>query len=275
MSWIDSIVLGIIQGLTEFLPVSSSGHLAIAGTLFGLSGEENLAFAILVHIATVLSTIIILWGEVSGLFKGFVSFRWNDETKMITKLLLSMIPVGVVGLFFRDTVEAFFGNGLLFIGLMLLLTSLLLSLASAPHRLSWFRRFRQNDTISFLDAFLIGLAQACAVMPGLSRSGTTIATGILLGIDKEKVTRFAFLMVILPVLGEMVLDTMKMIKGDVSAFSSLPLSAMIGGFIAAFLSGLFACKWMINLVKKGKLAYFSLYCLVAGLFVIFYSYFNR
>ena len=283
MSWIESIVLGIIQGLTEFLPVSSSGHLAIAGTLFGLSGEENLAFAILVHIATVLSTIIILWGEVSGLFKGLVMFRWNDETKMVSKLLLSMIPVGIVGLLFKNTVEKLFGSGLLLIGLMLMLTALLLLISyisgsNQPFPFSKFPRIPripQKETISFRDAILIGLAQACAVMPGLSRSGTTIATGILLCIEKEKAVKFAFLMVILPVLGETLLDLMKVMKGSVTAFSSLPVSAMIGGFAAAFLSGLFACKWMIALVKKGNLAYFVIYCLVVGLSVVIYSYFNR
>ena len=266
MSWIEGLILGFIQGLTEFLPVSSSGHIAIAGTFFGLSGEENLTFAILVHIATVLSTIVVLWGEVSGLFKGLFVFRWNDETKMVSKLLLSMIPVGVVGLFFKDTVEAFFGSGLLFVGCMLLLTAALLLVSYIP-------RPRLKEEISFRDAFLIGLAQACAVLPGLSRYGTTIATGIWLGNKKENAAKFAFLMVILPVLGETLLDLMKVLKGDVSVFSSFSAAAMISGFVAAFLSGLIACKWMINLVKKGKLVYFAIYCIVAGLFVIIHSLF--
>jgi len=266
MSWIEGVILGIIQGLTEFLPVSSSGHLAIAGAFFGLTGEENLAFAILVHIATVLSTIIVLWGEVSGLLRGLFAFRWNDETKMVSKLLLSMIPVGVVGLFFKDTVEVFFGSGLLLVGFMLLLTAALLLI-------SYFPRPRLKEEISFLDSFLIGLAQACAVMPGLSRSGTTIATGIWLGNKKENAAKFAFLMVILPVMGESLLDVMKVFKGDVSVFSSFSVAAMIGGFAAAFLSGLIACKWMINLVKKGKMLYFAIYCIIAGLFVIIYSLF--
>ena len=264
MSWIEGLVLGFIQGLTEFLPVSSSGHLAIAGAYFGLSGEENLAFAILVHIATVLSTIIVLWGEVSGLFKGFIAFKWNDETKMVSKLLLSMIPVGIVGLFFKDTVEHFFGSGLLFIGCMLLLTATLLLVSYRPLP-------QRKEGISFLDAIIIGLAQACAVLPGLSRSGTTIATGIWLGNKKENVAKFSFLMVILPVLGETFLDLVKVMKGSESIFSNFSVAAMVCGFSAAFLSGLVACKWMLNLVKKGKLIYFALYCAVAGLFVIIHS----
>jgi undecaprenyl-diphosphatase len=264
MNWIEGIVLGIIQGLTEFLPVSSSGHIVIAGSLFGLTGEENLAFAVLVHIATVLSTIIILRSELLALFKGLVSFQWNEETQMVSKLILSMIPVGIVGLFLKDAVEVFFGSGLIFVGCMLMLTAVLLLISHYP-------KFRPKEEISFRDALIIGLAQACAVMPGLSRSGTTIATGLWLGNKKEKVAKFSFLMVILPVLGESFLDIIKILKGSVSVFSSIPVAAMAGGFIAAFLSGLIACKWMIDLVKKGKLVYFSFYCLLVGLFVIIYS----
>jgi undecaprenyl-diphosphatase len=267
MGWLEGIVLGIIQGLTEFLPVSSSGHLAIAGTFFGMSGEENLAFAVLVHIATVISTVIVLWGDIAGLFKGLFAFKWNDETKMVSKLLVSMIPVGFVGLFFKDAVEMLFGSGLFLIGGMLILTAVLLLISSYP-------RFRQKEEISFRDACIIGVAQACAVLPGLSRSGTTIATGLWLGNKKEKIAKFSFLMVILPVLGETFLDVMKLIKGDASVFTSISATAMIGGFAAAFLSGLFACKWMIGLVRKGKLKYFAYYCIGVGLFVIIYSLFT-
>jgi undecaprenyl-diphosphatase len=267
MSWIEAIVLGIIQGFTEFLPVSSSGHLAIAGTLFGMTGEENLTFAILVHVATVLSTIVVLWNEIADLFRGFFSFRWNNDTQYVCKLLLSMIPVGIVGLFFKDTVEGFFGGGLTLIGCMLLLTALLLTA-------SYFARPRRQKNISFRDAFIMGLAQACAVLPGLSRSGSTIATGILLGDKKEKVAKFSFLMVIIPVLGEAMLDTLKMWKGDETSTlaTTFPLSAMLVGFIAAFISGAIACKWMINMVKKGKLIYFAYYCTAIGLFAIIYSW---
>lgn len=265
MSWIEAIILGIIQGVTEFLPVSSSGHLTIAGTLFGMSGEENLTFAILVHVATVLSTIVVLWSEVAALFKGIFTFRWNNDTKYVCKILLSMIPVGIVGVFFKDTVECFFGSGLLLVGCMLLLTAFLLAV-------SYFAKPRQRESISFRDAFIIGIAQACAVMPGLSRSGSTIATGILLGNKKEHVAKFSFLMVIIPVLGEAFLDLLKMWKGDeASALATLPAGAMIGGFLAAFVSGVIACRWMINIVKKGKLIYFAYYCVAIGLFAIIYS----
>ena len=263
MNWIEALVLGVIQGLTEFLPVSSSGHLAMMGTLFGMSGEENLAFAVVVHAATVLSTICVLWVEVSTLFKGLFSFKWNSETRMVSKILLSMIPVGIVGLFFKKYVEAWFGSGFLFIGVMLLLTAALLTL-------SYYFKPRQKDEISFKDACLIGIAQACAVMPGLSRSGSTIATGLLLGIDKEKVAKFSFLMVIIPVLGEAVLDLK---KGHFS-MESLGISpwVLIVGFLAAFISGALACRWMIRLVKNSKLIYFACYCIAIGLFAVIFSF---
>lgn len=265
MSWIEAIVLGLIQGLTEFLPVSSSGHITIFGTLFGMSGEENLTFAIVVHTATALSTICVLWKEVAILFKSIFSFRWNDDTKMVCKILLSMIPVGIVGVFFKDYVEQLFGSGLLLVGVMLLVTAMLLAF-------SYYAKPRQKDSISFKDAFVIGIAQACAVLPGLSRSGSTIATGLLLGNKKEQVAKFSFLMVIIPILGEAFLD---LLKGDFSAGTSAisPVS-LICGFVAAFISGAIACKWMIQLVKKGKLIYFAYYCIIAGLFAIIYSYFS-
>jgi len=287
MNWIESIISGIIQGLTEFLPVSSSGHLTIAGTFFGLTGEENLAFAILVHIATVLSTIIILWKDIAGLFKGLFAFSWNSETKMVSKLILSMIPVGIVGVFFKDTVEAFFGSGLLLVGCMLILTAALLLISSCfvlgmqrhgfPSESDTLKDVDKTSCegeISFRDALIIGLVQACAVLPGLSRSGATIATGVWLGNNKEKVAKFSFLMVILPVLGQTLLDTMKMLKGEVSIFTTISAPAMICGFLAAFFSGLVACKWMIGLVKKGKMKYFAFYCIALGLLVIIFSLFN-
>jgi undecaprenyl-diphosphatase len=265
MNWIEAVVLGLIQGLTEFLPVSSSGHLTIAGTFFGLSGEENLAFAILLHVATVLSTLVVLRSEIAGIFKGLFPFRRNDEMKTVLKILLSMIPVGLVGLFFKDAVEELFGSGLLLVGSMLLLTAVLLAV-------SYFARPQQKEDISFRDAFLIGIAQACAVMPGLSRSGSTIAAGLLLGNKKEAVAKFSFLMVILPVLGEAMLDGLKILGGEGGAvFRMIPLSAMVCGFAASFLSGALACKWMIHLVKREKLIWFAYYCIAAGLLVIIYS----
>lgn len=262
MSWIEALVLGIIQGLTEFLPVSSSGHLIIGGEIFGLSGEENLTFAIVVHAATVLSTIVVLWSEVSTLFKGFFSFKWNKETQFVAKILLSMIPVCIVGLFFKDYVEALFGNGLLLVGCMLLITAALLAF-------SYYAKPRLKEEIGYKDAFLIGLVQACAVLPGLSRSGSTIAAGLLLGNKRELVAKFSFLMVIIPILGEAFLD---MLKGGFSAEASgISAVSLVVGFLAAFVSGALACKWMIKLVSKGKLIYFAYYCMFAGLCAVIYS----
>lgn len=262
MSWIEALILGIVQGLTEFLPVSSSGHLTIGSALLGLSGEENLTFAVAVHAATVLSTIVVLWKEVSLLFRGFFSFKWNKETQMVCKILVSMIPVGIVGLFFKDYVEAIFGSGLLIVGGMLLVTAALLAF-------SYYAKPRQKEEISFKDAFIIGIAQACAVLPGLSRSGSTIATGLLLGDKKEQVAKFSFLMVIIPILGEAFLDLMK--GGFSPQESGISAGALLTGFLAAFVSGTIACRWMINLVKNGKLVYFAYYCVAAGVFAIVYS----
>ncbi|MDR1644578.1 MAG: undecaprenyl-diphosphate phosphatase [Tannerellaceae bacterium] len=263
MNWIEALILGVIQGLTEFLPVSSSGHLVIGSTLFGLNGDENLAFAIVVHAATVLSTIVVLWSEISTLFKGLFRFKWNEETSSVAKILLSMIPVAIIGVCFKEDVEKLFGSGLLPVGCMLILTALLLAF-------SYYAKPRQKETLSFKDSFIIGIAQACAVLPGLSRSGSTIATGILLGNQKEQVAKFSFLMVIIPILGEAFLD---LIKGDFSAEASgLSAVTLLAGFLAAFATGAIACKWMINLVKKGKLIYFAYYCLIAGLCTVVYSF---
>ncbi|MCD7931953.1 MAG: undecaprenyl-diphosphate phosphatase [Tannerellaceae bacterium] len=262
MSWLEALILGIIQGLTEFLPVSGSGHLTIGSTLFGINGEENLTFNIIVHAATVSATIVVLHKEIIGLFKGLFKFQWNEETQMVCKLLLSAIPVGIVGLVFKKQVEALFGSGLLLVGCMLLVTACLLAFA-------YYAKPRQKEEISFKDALIIGLSQACAIFPGLSRSGTTIATGILLGDKKEKVAKFSFLMVIIPVLGESFLD---LAKGKFNpAESGISGVAMVIGFVAAFVVGAIACKWMISIVAKGKLIYFSYYCIAAGLLAIMYS----
>jgi undecaprenyl-diphosphatase len=255
MTVIEAIVLGIIQGLTEFLPVSSSGHIVIGSKLLGLSGEENLSFAIVVHAATVMSTIVILWGEIGKLLQGIFKFQWNEETQYISKIFLSMIPVLIVGLFFKEMVEQLFGSGLLLVGCCLLLTAALLSFA-------YFAKPRQKEKISWRDAFLIGISQAIAILPGLSRSGATISTGILLGNNKEKVAKFSFLMVLIPILGEALLD----MKGFLSVENATNLSPMVlmAGFLAAFITGCIACKWMISLVKKGKLIYFAIYCAIIG-----------
>lgn len=257
------MVLGIVQGLTEYLPVSSSGHLAIGSHLFGIEGEENLAFTVLVHVATVCSTLVVLWKEIDWILKGLFKFEMNAETKYFLNIVVSMIPIGIVGVFFKDAVEEVFGSGLLIVGCMLLLTAMLLIF-------SYFAKPRQREHISMKDAFIIGLAQACAVMPGLSRSGSTIATGLMLGNKKESLAQFSFLMVIPPILGEALLDVLKMVKGD-DAFGDISALPLVVGFVAAFVSGCVACKWMINIVKKGKLVWFGVYCAIAGAVTIICS----
>ena len=266
MEWFEALILGIIQGLTEYLPVSSSGHLAIGAHLFGLSGEENLTFTVAVHVATVLSTCVILWKEIVWLFTDLFKFKWNEGTRYIVNILISMIPVGIVGLFFKDKVEAIFGSGLLVVGICLMITATLLAF-------SYWARPRQRENISPLHAFIIGIAQALAVLPGLSRSGSTIATGLLLGNKKERLAQFSFLMVIPPILGEALLDVKDMAELGVSqAMAGLSPLALAVGFIAAFVSGFLACKWMIGIVKRGKLIWFALYCAIVGLATIILPY---
>lgn len=260
MSTIEALVLGLLQGLTEYLPVSSSGHLAIGAELFKIEGEKNLAFTVAVHVATVLSTFVILWSEIAWIVKGVFRFEMNDEMKYFFNILVSMIPVGIVGVFFKETVEKIFGSGLLIVGIMLLVTAALLTF-------SYYAKPRQREKIGLLDAFVIGLAQAAAVMPGLSRSGSTIATGLLLGNKKEKLAQFSFLMVIPPILGEALLDVLKAVKGE-EAFGGIDTLPLVVGFLAAFVSGCLACKWMINIVKKGKLVYFGVYCAIVGIITI-------
>ena len=258
MSEIEALILGLVQGLTEYLPVSSSGHLTIGSALFGIDGEQNLTFTILVHVATVLSTLVILWKEISWIFKGLFKFEYNEETKYTLNILVSMIPIGIVGVFFKDKVAEIFGSGLLIVGCMLLVTAALLAF-------SYFAKPRQKEKLSIADAFIIGLAQAVAVLPGLSRSGSTIATGLLLGNKKEKLAQFSFLMVIPPILGEALLDVVKAMKdGASAAVCDISLTSLVIGFVAAFVAGCLACKWMINIVKKGKLIYFAIYCAIVG-----------
>ena len=263
MSWIEALILGLVQGLTEYLPVSSSGHLAIGSEFFGIEGEENLAFTVAVHVATVLSTLVILWKEIDWIFRGLFKCQLNEETKYVLNIVVSMIPVGIVGVFFKDYVEDVFGSGLAIVGAMLLLTAVLLTF-------SYYAKPRQKAKISLRDAFIIGLAQACAVMPGLSRSGSTIATGLLLGNKKETLAQFSFLMVIPPILGEALLDVVKGLNGE-EAFGGIDALPLTVGFLAAFVSGCLACKWMINIVKKGKLIYFGIYCAIAGVLTLIYG----
>ena len=282
MEWFEALILGLIQGLTEYLPVSSSGHLAIGQALFGLQGEDNLTFTVAVHVATVLSTLVILWKEIDWIFRGLFKFEMNSETRYVINILISMIPIGTVGVFFKDYVEEVFGSGLLIVGCCLLFFFHLLHLPPFKTKIlltallltfSYYAKPRQKENISMKDAFIIGLAQACAVLPGLSRSGSTIATGLLLGDNKAKLAQFSFLMVIPPILGEALLDVMKMMKGE-AVTGGIPTLSLIAGFVAAFVSGCFACKWMINIVKKGKLIYFAIYCAIAGLVTIAFTLMN-
>lgn len=279
MNSLQALLLGLLQGLTEYLPVSSSGHLAIGAYLFGVDGEESMAFTIVVHVATVLSTLVILWREIVWILRGVwcqltgkVSAQsagssscssLNAETRYVINILISMIPVGIVGLFFKEQVEEIFGSGLTIVGIMLLVTAALLVF-------SYYARPRQRENISPLHAFLIGIGQALAVMPGLSRSGTTIATGLLLGNKKESMAQFSFLMVIPPILGEALLDVLKLMKGD-EAFGDIEFLPLAVGFLAAFVSGCAACRWMISIVRKGKLLYFGIYCALVALLVLFFA----
>lgn len=257
MEWFEALLLGIIQGLTEFLPVSSSGHLEIGKALLGVQTQDDLLFTVVVHGATVLSTIVVFWKEIVRLLKGLFRFKLNEETIYILKIGVSMIPILIIGLFFKEEVESLFGNGLTLVGCMLLLTALLLTLATYLGS--------GKREISFRDALIIGIAQCFAILPGLSRSGTTIATGLLLGNKKESVAQFSFLMVLIPILGENILT---LFSGELTT-SSIPTGSLIFGFLGAFLSGWLACKFMIGIVKKGKLTYFAIYCLIVGLLAIF------
>ena len=259
MTIVESIILGAVQGLTEFLPVSSSGHLQIAKALLGVEIEENLAFDTTLHAATVLSTIVILWPEIKRLVVGIFSRHFNEEQAYVLKILLSMIPIGIVGFALKDYLDAMLSSPyiLSIVGAMLLLTAALLSFA-------YYARPRQKENISYRDAFIIGLAQAVAAMPGLSRSGSTIATGLILGNKKEAMAQFSFLMVLAPILGEMLLN---IVKGEV-VFASIGVVPMIAGFVAAFVVGCLACKFMIDIVKRGKLIWFAVYCAVAGVVAI-------
>lgn len=259
MNWIEALILGIIQGLTEFLPVSSSGHLEIGKALLGVELQDNLTFDIVVHAATVCSTIVVFHKQIRGLFTGVLKLQWNSETQYIAKLLFSAVPVIFVGLFLEENVESFFTGNLILVGAMLLITATLLSF-------TYFAKSRDKN-ISFLDAFIIGIAQALAVMPGISRSGATIATALLLKNKREEAARFSFLMVLLPILGKAGLD---IVRGDM-VDETIRIFPLIVGFIAAFIIGLLACKLMIAIVNRSKLIYFALYCTVVAIITIAFS----
>ncbi len=276
MDWIDALIMGIVQGLAEYLPISSSGHLEIFREILGLklAGAEALEFDVTLHVATVLSTIVVLWKEFTPLCKAFFTFDNSAECKYVYKILLSCIPVGIVGLCFKKQVEQFFGSGLLVVGICLCITAALLAFA-------YFTRTRQTlltpqgrsgncgREIGWIDAFVIGCAQAIAVLPGLSRSGTTIATGILLGDKRDRVAQFSFFMVIIPILGEALLSLKDLIT-EPGANGSVGLFPLAIGFLASFIVGCLACNWMLQLVKRGKLVWFAIYCLVVGIVCILY-----
>lgn len=273
MEWFEALILGLVQGLAEYLPVSSSGHLEIFREILGIEipSDKILQFDIILHAATVLSTIVVLWPMFSRLFMAFIRFKRNADYYLVWKILLSCVPVGIVGLFLKDYVEMFFGTSLLLVGVCLIVTAFLLAFAhftdtTPSGKLEPAERGRE---ISWVDAFIIGCAQAVAVLPGLSRSGTTIATGIMLGDKRSKVAYFSFLMVIIPILGEALLDLWKLVRtpaqqGD----NSVGVLALLVGFFTAFVVGCCACKWMISLVRRGKLVWFSIYCVVMGVICI-------
>ncbi len=271
MNEVEALLLGLVQGLTEYLPVSSSGHLEIGKMLLGVDAEAGgLTFDIIVHVATVMATLVVLRREIVQLFKGLFQWKMNEETRYVLNIIISMIPIGVVGLCFKDRIEALYADEHVrnvVVGVCLLITAALLTLTH-------FAKTETDKEISPLHAFIIGIAQACAVLPGLSRSGSTIATGILLGNSKQKLAQFSFLMVIPPILGEALLDFKHIFApsaeylaehGQTMAVGTVPL---LIGFLAAFVSGCFACKWMISIVRQAKLIYFGIYCALAGILVL-------
>ncbi len=261
MDWIQALLLGIVQGLTEYLPVSSSGHLELGKALLGAEAG-GLRFDIIVHVATVLSTLAVLWKEIAWLFRGLFRRQWNDETRYIVAIIISMIPIAVVGVFFKDTVEELYSGCVVrVVGVCLIITALLLALAHFFP--DGFAR-KPSERISPLNALVIGIAQAAAVLPGLSRSGSTIAAGLLLGVDRRRMAQFSFIMVIPPILGEALLDFKELASPAAAAETALPAASAVAGFVAAFVFGCLACKWMIALVKKCKLVWFAAYCLAAG-----------
>lgn len=271
MDWIQALLLGLVQGLTEYLPVSSSGHLQIGQMLLGIDSEAGgLTFDIVVHVATVLATLVILWKEIVWILRGLCKLQWNDEARYTLNILISMIPIGIVGLCFKDQIEAIF-HGTLIVGICLCITALLLALTH-------YYKPQERDKISPLHAFIIGIAQACAVLPGLSRSGSTIATGLLLGNSRKSLAQFSFLMVIPPILGEALLDFKHIFApsaeylAEHGATAQIPTLSLVVGFLAAFISGCIACKAMIALVKRCSLIWFAIYCGIVGMGVVIYSF---
>lgn len=272
MDWWQAILLGLVQGLTEFLPVSSSGHLMIVRELIGVDGEGFLDFTVLVHFATVLATLVVFWKEIWALVKGFFQFKYNDETDYIFKILVSLIPVAIVGFFFEDYVEELFGDRMWPVGVGLCVTALLLLWSDfAGKKTRSVQAPEQRNGISYWQALLVGLGQAVAVAPGISRSGTTIATGLVSGVKREVMAQFSFLMVIIPILGEQFLKVLKAFLeggGFGGAVGTLPL---ILGFVSAFAAGWFACKAMVALVRRARLSWFALYCFLVAILIFILS----
>ncbi|MEM9674538.1 MAG: undecaprenyl-diphosphate phosphatase [Cyclobacteriaceae bacterium] len=264
MTIIEAIILGIVQGLTEFLPVSSSGHIELGTVLLGVQSKDNLLFSVIVHCATALSTIVIFRKDIAYIIRGVFAFQWNEETAYVAKIVVSMLPVGFIGAFFKDEIEAFFGGQVLLVGLMLLITGTLLAMT--------YYAKKQPGQVTFPKALIIGLAQAFAIMPGISRSGATIATALLIGVEKEQAARFSFLMVLAPILGASLLEILDYWEAP-AATGSISGLALILGFFAAFISGLLACQWMIAIVKRGKLIYFAIYCFIIGTLAIVSTWF--
>lgn len=261
MSLFEAFVLGVLQGLTEFLPISSSGHIQLGAYFFGINTSENLIFTILVHGATVLSTIIVFRQDILKIIQGVLKFAYNEETKFFLQVVVSMIPVGLIGILYKDQVETLFDGKIIFVASMLAVTGLLLAATN------YIKPSTRTGEVNYLKAFTIGLAQAFAVLPGISRSGATIASGLILGVDKEKATRFSFLMVIPPILGATLLQAIELIQ-EPSLTGSTSYSALAVGFISALVFGILACRWMISIVKKGKLIYFAAYCFIISTIVL-------
>lgn len=274
MGWLQALLLGIVQGLTEFLPVSSSGHLMIFRELLGVESEGFLDFTVTVHFATVLSTIVVFWSAIWKLLKGFFQFKYNDETDYVLKICVSMIPIAIVGLFFKDQVEGLFGENLFTVAVCLIITAILLFLSDQAGRFRSMSSSRPVNThrngISYLQAAIVGLGQACAVAPGLSRSGTTIATGLICGVRRDVMAQFSFLMVLVPIIGEQALTVIKGI-GEPAAAPGVGFLPLLMGFIGAFCAGLFSCKVMVELVKRAKLVWFSIYCLIAAFLILIFA----
>lgn len=286
MEWLEALILGILQGLTEFLPVSSSGHLELGKALLHIKTSDDLLFSIIVHAATALSTVVIFRKEIGYILKGMLKFQWNDEWEFAVKMVISMIPVGIIGVFFKKYVESFFDGNIPFVGGMLMITGVLLMVTRLKQENSLPTSGQKgilddhttpkethnqtaslNQNISYLQAFVIGLAQAIAVLPGISRSGATIATALLIGVPRSEAARFSFLMVLAPIFGATLLEVKDYLENPNPA--SLDISFLTIGFITAFVVGLIACYWMVELVKKRKLIYFAIYCLIVGLIAIF------